>query len=99
MRPSHISLIAILLATSSTAVSGDEVQLPPTTPDEAAAEQAVSMELPARGMDMSQVVARFGTPQEKLPAVGDPPISRWVYADYTVYFEHQYVIHAVPKRK
>lgn len=50
---------------------------------------------PIRGMTMHQVEQRFGASQEKLPPVGDPPITRWVYPDFTVYFEHQYVIHAV----
>ncbi len=27
--------------------------------------------------------------------MGDPPITRWVYPDFTVYFEYQYVINAV----
>ncbi|GAB4357438.1 MAG: hypothetical protein Kow006_25250 [Gammaproteobacteria bacterium] len=47
---------------------------------------------------MEEVQARFGVPSAKLPPVGDPPITRWVYDDYTVYFEHQYVIHSVPNR-
>ena len=32
------------------------------------------------------------------PAVGQPPITRWDFADYSVFFEYQHVIHAVPKR-
>lgn len=50
---------------------------------------------PHRGMTMDQVRAKFGAANEELPAVGTPPITRWVYADFTVYYEHQYVIHAV----
>lgn len=99
MRPSHIRLIAILLAAGSTAANGDVVQVPPATPEAAATESAPQMELPSRGMNMQQVEAHFGAPLEKVPAVGKPPISRWIYTDYTVYFEHQYVIHSVPKRK
>jgi len=49
---------------------------------------------PTRGMDMQQVETKFGTPISISPAVGEPPITRWVYEKYTVYFEHQYVIHA-----
>lgn len=49
---------------------------------------------PTRGMTMQQVEAKFGTPLSEEPAVGDPPITRWNYDKYTVYFEHQYVIHA-----
>jgi len=49
---------------------------------------------PTRGMDMQQVEAQFGAPITINPAVGEPPITGWVYDQYTVYFEHQYVIHA-----
>lgn len=51
--------------------------------------------VPVRGMVMDQVELRFGVPDAKLPAVGEPPISRWVYRDFTVYFEDRYVIHSV----
>ncbi len=47
---------------------------------------------PTNGQSMSMVLARFGEPREKLPAVGNPPITRWVYDEYTVYFEHQKVV-------
>jgi hypothetical protein len=53
---------------------------------------------PARGMSMDQVRSRYGEPGNELPWVGDPPITRWVYDDYTVYFEHQYVINSVVHR-
>jgi len=50
---------------------------------------------PARGMSMEQVAAKFGEPATKVPAVGKPPISRWEYPGFIVYFEHEHVIHAV----
>jgi hypothetical protein len=50
---------------------------------------------PARGMTMEQVAAKFGEPATKVPAVGQPPISRWEYPGFIVYFEHEHVIHAV----
>jgi len=54
-----------------------------------------SVNLPGRGMTMEQVEEKFGPPMEKLPEVGDPPIIRWIYPSYTVYFEYQYVINSV----
>ena len=60
--------------------------------------------LPTRGMNMANVEHIFGTPQEKLPAVPDPgsklhpPITRWIYPDYVVYFEYNYVVHTVLKK-
>lgn len=50
---------------------------------------------PARGTLMAQVEAQYGQPERKVDAVGKPPISRWVYPGFTVYFEHSHVIHAV----
>jgi hypothetical protein len=50
---------------------------------------------PARGMTMDQVATKFGTPVSKVPAVGKPPISRWQYPGFVVYFEAEHVIHSV----
>jgi outer membrane protein assembly factor BamE (lipoprotein component of BamABCDE complex) len=50
---------------------------------------------PARGMTMSQVASKFGAPVTKVPAVGNPPISRWEYPGFVVYFERDHVIHSV----
>jgi hypothetical protein len=63
-------------------------------------QQEQGMNLPARGMSMSQVESRYGAPQRKLsPRGGDsskhPVINRWDYANFIVYFEHSHVIHAV----
>lgn len=53
------------------------------------------VELPSRGMSMSSVEKQFGRPITKIAPVGEPPIARWVYPDYTVYFEGKYALHAV----
>ncbi|MFI4920436.1 MAG: hypothetical protein ACHQAZ_02210 [Gammaproteobacteria bacterium] len=53
--------------------------------------------MPVRGMDMANVEHIFGTPLEKQPAVGKPPITRWDYSDYVVYFEYNKVLHTVMK--
>ena len=57
--------------------------------------QADSMSLPKNGQDKTAVEAKFGTPLEKLPAVGDPPISSWKYDTYSVYFEEDLVLYSV----
>ncbi len=56
--------------------------------------------LPTRGMSMAQVERRFGAPSAKLPTAGGdsprhPPINRWKYSGFTVYFERSHVIHSV----
>ncbi|HET8898525.1 MAG TPA: hypothetical protein VFN09_07145 [Rhodanobacteraceae bacterium] len=58
------------------------------------------LDLPKRGQSMAQVLKQFGAPLQKLDTRGGdsakhPPINRWVYAGYTVYFERNHVIHAV----
>ena len=52
-------------------------------------------EKPKRGITMTQVEAKFGAPVTKHDAVGAPPITRWDYAGFSVFFEHDRVIHAV----
>ena len=56
--------------------------------------------LPVRGQSMQQVEARFGAPQERLEPRGGqkqqwPTINRWVYPNFTVYFEKNKVIDVV----
>jgi hypothetical protein len=50
---------------------------------------------PTRGMTMDEVATKFGAPVTKVPAVGKPPISRWEYPGFVVYFELDHVIHSV----
>jgi hypothetical protein len=54
-----------------------------------------SVPTPTRGMTMDEVAGKFGAPAAKIPAVGHPPISRWEYPGFVVYFEYQHVIHSV----
>ena len=56
--------------------------------------------LPARGLSMAQVQARFGAPSARLEPRGGqkaawPVIHRWTYPAFTVYFEKDKVIDAV----
>jgi hypothetical protein len=50
---------------------------------------------PGRGMTMHAVEAKFGAPAARHEAVGEPPISRWDYPGFRVFFEKDRVIHAV----
>ena len=52
---------------------------------------------PKAGMSMSRVEAAYGTPSQRHPAVGEPPITRWDYPGFSVYFEHDLVVHAVAR--
>lgn len=50
---------------------------------------------PSRGMTMNRVKGEFGEPSIAHPAVGDPPITRWDYSDYSVFFEYSHVLTSV----
>lgn len=76
-------------AVGSAASFADELTTPP------APSARESANRPARGMSMEKVEATFGAPSSRLPAVGEPPISRWEYPGFVVYFENQLVIHTV----
>jgi hypothetical protein len=41
------------------------------------------------------VRARFGEPETVHAAVGDPPIIRWDYGQWSVYFEYDLVLFTV----
>ena len=53
---------------------------------------------PKRGMTQAAVEASYGAPQSVREPVGDPPITRWEYSGFVVFFEYDKVIHAVSKR-
>jgi hypothetical protein len=50
---------------------------------------------PARGAQMKTVEKQFGAPAEKHPTVGKPPITRWDYPNFSVFFEGDRVIDSV----
>ena len=54
-------------------------------------------ERPKSGMTMADVEKSYGEPAQKHAAVGQPPITRWDYAGFSVYFEFDRVIHAVAR--
>ncbi len=53
---------------------------------------------PGNGLSMDKVQQGFGQPNEVMESIGQPPITRWVYPQYTVYFEHDRVITCVVHR-
>ncbi|HET7650765.1 MAG TPA: hypothetical protein VFL15_08725 [Gammaproteobacteria bacterium] len=82
--------VAAPAATSAPAAAAEETSTAPAT-------------LPTRGMDMANVEHIYGAPLQKLPPVPEkgtpkhPPITRWVYPTFVVYFEYNHVVHAVIK--
>lgn len=91
----RLGLMSIALAavmTLATPVQAQADTLVIENVDQAAATTGVR---PNRGMSMKTVESRWGSPSTKRGAVGDPPITRWEYPSFVVYFEYRNVIHAV----
>jgi hypothetical protein len=62
-------------------------------------ESSAAVARPERGMTMDTVRQRYGEPKARSGPVGNPPITTWDYDEFVVYFENQYVIHAVVPHK
>ncbi len=88
-----LALAAALLLAAAPALHADRLLIESVEAAEASADAR-----PRHGQSMDQVRHRFGDPDEEVPAVGEPPISRWEYSDFTVYFEHDRVLRAVTRR-
>jgi hypothetical protein len=76
-------------ALADTVVVDDQVQVRPSQTD-----------TPKRGSTMSDVEKRFGAPATRHAAVGGgsprtPPITRWDYSGFSVFFENDHVIDSV----
>jgi hypothetical protein len=56
---------------------------------------AAAGDRPNRGSTMATVQGRFGEPSNRHATVGNPPITRWDYPQFSVYFEHDRVLHTV----
>lgn len=84
------TLITLLPATGAIA---DQTRVPVMSQ----ADRAAAGELPEAGQSKFQVRKTFGSPGQIEGPVGQPPITRWHYADFIVYFEQDRVIHTVVK--
>lgn len=85
----------LVSAAAALALSGpafaDELQVP---------NPSASGDKPVSGMSMERVEAKYGAPSRRVPAVGgastaQPPITRWEYPGFVVYFENDHVVHTV----
>lgn len=53
---------------------------------------------PRNGQFMQAVESQFGKPEATHGPTGDPPISRWDYPAFSVYFEYNRVLTSVVRR-
>lgn len=92
IRHKCLALVAAAALYTMTPVHADSLIIGNIDPSGAAL-----TERPKRGMSMETVESKWGQPDTKRGSVGDPPIARWEYANFVVYFEYSNVIHAVRK--
>jgi hypothetical protein len=104
-------MAAISLSMISAAAYADNLSMPETPQPQTAEEAMPSVateipaaapiiKLPRKGQEMNLVVKEFGEPKTKYPAVGggqprQPPITRWDYEAFSVFFENSHVVDAV----
>ena len=93
-----IGTATLVVANASAAQEQPATQPAATVPAPTPAPAATSAERPARGATMENVKAKFGAPSQETQAVGTPPITRWEYPGYVVYFENDRVLHTVVAR-
>jgi len=57
--------------------------------------QVERMDVPENGQTQKEVEDRFGAPLARSEPVGQPPITRWDYEHWNVYFEYDRVLFTV----
>ena len=81
----------IFCATLSSVAQAEQIQVP-------ISQQGNSqIQAPQRGNSQQLVLSQYGEPVQRHASVGQPPITRWDYQDFSVYFEHQTVINSVKR--
>ena len=67
-------------------------------------ESAPAIQTPRAGVSMSAVRQGYGSPMTEYPTIStdggpqQPPITRWDYNGFSVFFEHDRVVHSVVHR-
>jgi len=84
-----LALTALLSFAPVTSIQADTMNM------KSIGDVPAGVQIPQRAVTMDQVKMEFGDPLDTKPAVGEPPITRWEYANFTVYFEYNRVIESV----
>lgn len=85
----HPLLLLLLIFSLNSPANADGIKIP------LGQQGLANLPLPSRGDAKIDVLDRFGLADEEHPAVGQPPITRWDYHDFSVYFEGNRVIDSV----
>ena len=78
-------------ATITPSAQADTVQIPIGSQSQALQDQA----RPKNGESQNGVQNTYGQPTAVKGPVGEPPITRWDYPNFSVYFEFDRVLHTV----
>ncbi len=98
-RLADITKRCVLLGIFAFVLSGNALHADVLTINTFQPEARPGDQLFVNGLSEQAVLARFGEPLERIAPVGQPPISRWVYETFTVYFEYNTALHAVVHRQ
>jgi len=87
------TLLAIAILLPAISARADELEMPGET-------VGTSLSKPSKGSTMKAVLHAFGAPTKKYAPVGggsvhQPPITRWDYPSFSVFFENSHVVDAV----
>ncbi|QEY58312.1 phosphodiesterase [Pseudomonas sp. C27(2019)] len=85
----HIGILVCLTVLSISHIQAEVLRIPISQ------QGASSLSMPAHGDKQAQVLQQFGEPRIRHQSVGQPPISRWDYPNFSVYFEYTTVINSV----
>lgn len=89
MKPVYFTLTTLLVLLSGGTLHAETLHIP------LGQQGNPLIVLPERGQSAASVSAQFGEPLKRHPAVGYPPITRWDYPQFSVYFEYAQVINTV----
>lgn len=93
MNNKTLSRLMILLAVASigftTSVFAEDIRVP------VGQQSQDGLEVPKTGLTKTAVKEKFGIPLQESAPVGNPPITRWTYNEFVVYFEYDHVIRSV----
>lgn len=83
-----VASLGLLALLAHPALAADTLSIP-------VGQQGAGLSLPQHGESRAQVLETHGLPAREHPPVGQPPITRWDYAPFSVYFEYDHVVSSV----
>ncbi|UUY06871.1 phosphodiesterase [Pseudomonas sp. J452] len=89
MRPGLPYLIGLFAFSLALPAAAETIEIPLGQQGQSTIEQ------PQRGQSQRAVLERFGLADEEHAPIGQPPITRWDYREFSVYFEYDHVVNSV----